>query len=196
MALIATRLSTRVEAGFSVAPQYKTSVRALRSGHESRNADWATPLRRFSASFAAFNDAERAELIGCHTAALGQLHTFLFRDWLDYRAQGVSLGVAPSGSTPVQLVKPSTWGGSTTTRTILHPVAATVVVYQNGVVKAGTVSALTGLFTPTTGWTAGQPLTADFDFDVAVRFATDMAAFTMPHREIAELAVELIEVRE
>lgn len=196
MALIETRLSHRVEAGFAVSPEYKTNVRQLRSGHEVRNADWAVPLRRFSASFAAFNDAERAELVGCHIAARGQLHSFLFRDWLDFRAEGVSLGNAPSGSTAVQLVKPSTWGGSTTTRTILHPVAATVVVYQNGVVKPGTVSALTGLFTPSTSWSAGQPLTADFDFDVAVRFATDVAAFTLPHREIAELAVELVEVRE
>lgn len=196
MALISTRLSTRVEAGFTSAPSFKTNIHMLRSGHEVRNADWAAPLRKFSASYAAFQPAERAELVGCQMACYDQLHTFLFRDWTDYRVTWQSLGNAPSGTTAVQLVRTYAFGAETYSRTIKHPVNGSVTVYQNGVAKAGTYSTTTGLFTPSTSWTAGQPLTADFEFDVAVRFANDFVEFVLPHKDVAEVQVELVEVRE
>jgi uncharacterized protein (TIGR02217 family) len=196
MALISTRLSTRAEAGFVQSPAFKTNVRQLRSGNETRNAEWATPLRRYTASYAAFETAERAELVGCQMACRGQLHDFLFRDWLDFRVTGQSLGVAPSGTTAVQLVRTYTFGSETLTRTVKRPVSGSVTVYQAGVAKAGTVDTATGLFTPSTAWSAGQALTADFDFDVRVRFANDFVEFTLPHRDVAQVQVELIEVRE
>lgn len=196
MALIATRLSPRVEAGFTATPSFKTTVHTLRSGHESRNADWSAPLRRFVASYAAFSEADRAELIGCQMVCRGQLHDFLFKDWMDSRRTGQSLGVAPSGTTAVQLVRTYGYGAETYSRTVKRPIATSVTVYQAGVVKPGTVDASTGLFTPDTAWTAGQPLTADFEFNVRVRFANDFVEYVLPHRDITEVQIELCEVRE
>lgn len=196
MTMIATRLSSRVEAGFSATPEFKTTVNMLRSGQESRNAEWSSPRRKFSASYAAFSPAERDELVNCQMACRGQLNDFLFRDWLDFQARTQSLGSAPSGTTAVQLVKTYVYGSETFSRTVKRPVNGTVTVYQTGIAKAGTYSTSTGLFTPSTAWTTSEPLTADFDFDVRVRFANDFAEFVMPHRDIAEVQVELIEVRE
>jgi uncharacterized protein (TIGR02217 family) len=194
MAFINSRLSPRVEAGFSVVPASSTLIKMLRSGRERRNGQWAQKRRRYTAKLASFTLEERQELLGVIHATEGALHSFRLKDWLDYRARNVSLGVAPSGSTPVQLTVPYTFGSQTHTRTITKPVASTLVLRQAGTPKAGTLDDTTGLFTPTTAWSAGQALTADFDFDVPVRFLTDEPQFALPHRDIADLDIELIEV--
>lgn len=194
MSVIETRLSSRVEAGFSVVPARKTTLVQQRNGHEYRNADWSRSKRRYTAAYGNFTRASRDELQAVWEAADGPVYAFLFKDWNDYNVTGQSLGNAPSGSTAVQLVKTYTFGSRTHTRTITRPVAATVVVYQNGVAKAGTVDATTGLFTPDTAWTEGQPLTATFEFDVVVRFESDEIEFILPHREIAEVSCTLVEV--
>lgn len=194
MTVIETRLSPQVEAGFSAVPGHMTRVVTLQNGQERRNAMWSAAKRKFTARYAKFTRADRDSMLNVVMATVGQTYAFLFKDWSDFNVTGQSLGTAPSGSTPVQLVKTYTFGTQTATRTITRPVAATLVVYSNGVAKAGTVDATTGLFTPTSAWTAGQALTADFEFDVPVRFATDEVEFILPHREISEVNCELVEV--
>jgi uncharacterized protein (TIGR02217 family) len=194
MAFINSRLSPRVEAGFIVVPASSTRIVSLRNASERRNANWAQKRRRYTAKLASFDMDERMELLGAIHATEGALHSFRFKDWLDYKARNVSLGNAPSGSTAVQLTKPYVFGTQTHTRTITKPIATTVIVYQAGVAKAGTVVDTTGLFTPTSAWTEGEALTGDFDFDVPVRFASDEPQFALPHRDIADLDIELIEV--
>lgn len=192
MSVIETRLSPKVEVGFSAMPTRFTRVKALRNGHERRNANWTQARRRYTSRYGAFTRAMREELLNLAHAAEGMTYAFLFKDWSDYRVEGQALGVG-SGTTPVQLVKTYTFGSRTHTRTITRPVASTLVVYDAGVVKAGTVDATTGLFTPATAWSGGA-ITADFEFDVPVRFASDEIEFVLPHRDIAEVNVELIEV--
>jgi uncharacterized protein (TIGR02217 family) len=192
MTIIATRLSAKVEAGFSAVVAFSTRVTELKTGFERRNANWLNPKRRFTARTAGWNAEMRAELLNLAHAARGSLYGFLFKDWNDYSVTAQSLGNAPSGSTAVQLVKTYTYGSETYTRTITKP--STVTVYQAGTPKAGTFDAATGLFTPTTAWTAGQPLTWTGEFLVPVRFASDDIEFVLPHRDIAEVVCELVEV--
>lgn len=194
MSIVEARLSPRVEAGFSSVPASNTRIVTLRNGHERRNANWSQRRRHYAAQLTAFNLAERQELLSVVHACDGPVYGFRFKDWLDFRAVGTSLGAAPAGSTPVQLTKSYAFGGRTHVRTITKPIAATLTVYQAGVAKAGAVDSTTGLFTPTTAWTGGAALTADFEFDVPVRFATDEIEFVLPHRDVADMSVELIEV--
>ena len=194
MSVIETRLSTRVEVGFSVVPARFTDIVQLRSGREHRNARWANARRRYTGSYANWTRAMRDDLMNVWMACEGPTYAFLFKDWNDFDVTAQSLGNAPAGSIPVQLVKTYTFGSRTHTRTITRPRSASVTVYQNGVAKAGAVDATTGLFTPTTAWTEGQALTWTGEFDVPVRFASDEIEFVLPHREIAEVNVELIEV--
>lgn len=194
MAVIDTRLSPKSEAGFSAVVGSSTRVTAMRNGQERRNANWTMKRRRYTARHAGWDAAMRAELLNLAHACEGQLYAFRFKDWADYSVTGQALGTAPSGSTAVQLIKTYTFGSQTHTRTITRPVAGTVVVYENGVAKAGTVDTTTGLFTPSAAWTAGATLTADFQFDVPVRFASDDIEFVLPHRDICEVNCDLIEV--
>lgn len=193
MSVIETRLSPKVETGFSAVPMRFTRVRNLQNGHERRNANWTQARRRYTGRYANFTRAQREELLNCVMACEGQLYAFLFKDWSDFSVTGQALGTAPSGTTAVQLVKTYTFGSQTHTRTITRPVSASLTVYEDAVEKAGTVDATTGLFTPSTSW-GGGAVTADFEFNVPVRFASDETEFLLPFRDITEVNVELIEV--
>jgi uncharacterized protein (TIGR02217 family) len=194
MTMIDARMSERAEAGFSVVLGSSTRVRDLKNGYERRNANWTLKKRRFTAKYAGWTKEMRDDLLAQVWVADGMTYSFRFKDWSDYSVTAQSLGTAPSGSTAVQLVKTYTKGSTTKTRTITKPVASTVTVYQNGVAKAGTLDDTTGLFTPTTAWTGGAALTWTGNFDVCVRFATDEPEFVLPHRDIAEVVCELVEV--
>lgn len=194
MSLLDVRLSTRVEQGFSAVRVANTRVVPLKNGHERRNANWSGKKRRYTSRYATFTADEAEELLAFSEIADGRANSFRFKDWSDFKATAQPLGTAPSGTTPVQLQRTYTRGAYSRVRTITKPVDGTVVVYQNGTPKAGTVDTSTGLFTPSTSWTGGATLTADFQFDVPVRFATDEIEFVLPHRDIFEVNCDLVEV--
>lgn len=194
MAFLDFRMSTRVEAGFSVIPGHSTRIKTLANGNEKRNANWTGSKRRYTSAYAAWNRADRAELLNAIEATDGMVYAFRFKDWNDYRVEDQALGLSPAGSTPIQLAKTYTFGPRTKTRTITKPVTASVVIEENGVAKAGTVAGLTGLFTPTTAWTPAAVITATFEFDVPVRFATDEIEIVLPHQDICQVNAMLVEV--
>lgn len=161
---------------FSSEPRFSTRIVALANGAEKRNGSWVRARHAFKAPL--FNVSQQtADVVrSCFYAARGALYGFRFRDWADYTADRSLIGLAPSGTTPVQLAKQYTFGPDSYSRPIYKPVAGSVIVYQNTVAKAGTLDSTTGLFTPTTAWTGGTTLTWSGEFDVPVRFETD----TMP----------------
>lgn len=184
--------------GWQGGPSFRTRVVSLRNGHERRNAERELVQHRFLLPFQNITDESyRQYLKGFFLAMRGQLYSFKVRDPSDYIATDESLGVAPSGTTAVQLVKVSSYGGETYSRTITKPVNA--VVKQNGTIKPGTVDTLTGLFTPSTAWTAGQPLTWSGEFRIPMRFASDdlsasLDSYVAGGRLAVNASVELIEV--
>jgi uncharacterized protein (TIGR02217 family) len=199
MTMIDARMSEKAERGFSVVRGSSTRVKDLKNGHERRNANWTGRKRRYTARYAGWTFEMREDLIAQNEVAEGMLYSFRFKDWLEWRVTGQSLGVAPSGTAAVQLVKTYTKGSTTKTRNITKPRGSTVTVYQadgsgNPVAKPGTLDENTGLFTPSTAWTAGRALTWTGEFDVCVRFATDEPEFILPDREICEVVCELVEV--
>ena len=72
-------------------------------------------------------------------------------------------------------------GSAIQVRTITKPVAGTVKVYLDGVeqLSGWSVDATTGLVTFSTAPASDVEITADFEFDVPVRFDTDHMAVTI-----------------
>ncbi len=199
MTAYATVLDITPAYGWQGGPEFNTRIVPMRNGHDRRNARWDQVRHRFTLPFQNITDATYlSSLKAVFLAMRGQNHSFLAKDWSDYRATGESLGNAPAGSAAVQLQKVATFGTATYTRTITKPRAGTVTVYQAGVAKAGTVDTATGLFTPDTAWTEGQALTADFEFYVPVRFASDLLPMSIDNRTgqgyVMNGSVELVEV--
>lgn len=156
--------------GWTGGPSVVVDIKKLRSRHEKRNAPNQLIERRYILPFQNVEDRTYLQgITALFISMYGPLHTFLVKDESDFEATDESLGVAPSGSTPVQLTKTySVVNGPTHVRDITHP-SAGAVVYQAGIAKPGTYSQTTGLFTPTTDWTAGQALTWTGEFRVHVR---------------------------
>lgn len=174
MAVIETRLSECVSAGFQVVPAYSTRIVELDNGKEKRNVNWTKARRRFSAAWQNFSREDFDALLACFHVCAGSAIAFRFKDWTDYQATNEPLGNTPGANqTPVQLIKTYTFGGSTRARNITKPNLTGFTLYQGGVAKAGTLDTTTGLFTPDTNWTAATALTWTGTFDVPVRFVSD-----------------------
>lgn len=191
MAFIDTRLNSRYRYGFTGGPGWNTLEFKLMSGRSRRSKGWAMPHHRYTADYATFNEAEKNEMLHAFMVAGGSFSAFRFKDWNDWQATNEPLGIGDGTSAPVQLVKTYTFGPTTFTRTITLPLNA--VVYENGVPKAVTVDPLTGLVTPTTPWTLGATLSADFEFDVRVTFGADFNPFTSAASDVRECTVDLVE---
>lgn len=195
MTFIETRLPDCVAYGFTADPQYQTQIVPMDNGKEQRNAQRTRARRKYSAQYQHFDPDDFAELLAVYHACLGAAHDFRMKDWTDFSVTLGALGTTPGANqTPVQLVKVYAFGAQSTTRTITKPVAGTVTVYQNGAPKAGSISTTTGLFTPTTNWTAGATLTASFEFDVPVRFAHDEFPASYAELNAISTPCELLEV--
>ena len=93
----------------------------------------------------------------------------------------------------VQLQKTYTLGSQSTLRPIVKPVSGTVTVYADGTPHAGTIDTTTGLFLPTAPWSGGDVITADFEFDVPVMFASDDLIFDYNNFQALTANIELEE---
>ncbi|MDF2766770.1 MAG: hypothetical protein K0S81_3765 [Rhodospirillales bacterium] len=102
-------------------------------------------------------------------------------DWTDYKATGELLGTGDDAQTQFQLVKHYPSGSVIEVRTITKPVAGTVKVYLDDVeqLSGWSVDTTAGLVTFGTAPALGVEITADFEFDVPVRFDTDHMAGTI-----------------
>lgn len=184
--------------GWQRGPFVDVLIKPLVSGREKRKPQSFLRKHTFILSFAYITDQQYLDDINNAFMALcGPTDSFLAKDWLDYRANGQVIGLATSGSTPVQLVRTYSFGGASYTRPITKPLD-NGVIRSNGTIKAGVIDPLTGLFTPTTPWTPGQTLTWTGEFRVPVRFDQMSLPSTIDNRSgenlLANGSVSLIEV--
>jgi uncharacterized protein (TIGR02217 family) len=193
MTFIDTRLSQRVNVGFSGGPEWSTLVRQMANGLAMRRGNWSMPHHRYTANYSVLDPESQNEILAAFIAARGQVHSFRFKDWNDYRAIDQAMAVGDGTSTPRQLTKTYTFGTESYVRTILLPITSTVVVTANGTPIAVTTNALTGMVTPTAPWPIGQVIKARFEFDLRVRFGADFVPFDRPGRALAECTVEIVE---
>ena len=143
--------------------------------------------------------AQIDELIAFFRARRGKAYGFRFKDWTDYKATGQLLGTGDDVQTQFQLVKHYPSGSVIEVRTITKPVAGTVKVYLGGVEQLSggwSVDVTTGLVTCGTAPAMGVEVTADFEFDVPVRFDTDHMAVTIEtYRLHAWQQIPIVELR-
>ncbi len=119
-------------------------------------------------------------------------------DWTDHQALAQSLGVGDGASKTFQLVKHYPSGGVVESRIISKPVAGLVKVYRDGVEAASgwSVDTTTGLVTFTTAPATGVQVTADFSFDVPVRFDSDQMEVTIETYQLGTWGqIPVVEIR-
>ena len=190
-------------------PERRTEIVTLANGFEERNSPWAQSRRRYDAGLGLRSLEDVEALIAFFEARRGQLCGFRWKDWADYRSgsavraptyrdQVIAVG---DGVTRVfALAKTYRSGPAEYRRAIVKPVAGTVTMgVQGDPLSEGVhfgVDTATGLVTLTDAPDVGVEVTAGFEFDVPVRFATDRIAVSVASFRAGEVPdVPVVEVR-
>ena len=166
-------------------PTRRTEIVALANGREHRNARQARSRRRYNAGTGVKSLDQLQEVIAFFEARMGALHSFRWRDPVDWSSGPASrspepfdqeIGLGDGEATTFQLTKRYESGGEHILRTITKPVSGTVriaVANTELAVDGFTVDYATGEATLLEAPAAGAPVTAGFEFDTPVRFDTD-----------------------
>ncbi len=179
MAFIEVRFPSDIAYGSAGGPEYSTEVVITHSGYEQRNANWAQARARYNVAHGVKTQTQLDTLIAFFRARKGNADGFRFKDWTDYKASGQLVGTGNGSNKVFQLVKGYSSGTSAEVRTISKPVAGTCKMYVGGVLQSVGAYALaldTGVVTFVAAPANGAAVTADFEFDVPVRFDTDRLA--------------------
>ncbi|MAB69010.1 MAG: glycoside hydrolase family 24 [Oceanicaulis sp.] len=179
-------------------PGYSTTVVTTVSGHERRNANWAAARGKWNVAHGLKKRDQVAVLIAFFRARRGRAYGFRFKDWTDYQALAQLLGQGDGVTKTFQLVKTYASGGEVETRVITKPVPGTVKIYRDGVeaVSGWSVNTATGLVTFTVAPVSGVQVTADFEFDVPVRFDSDQMDLTIETYQLGSWGqIPVLEIR-
>ena len=209
MSVVDLRLHENWSQGSAGGPEFLTSVVPLDSGGEYREQRWARPLWKYEIAHNIKRISQIAEIRAFHMARRGRRDSFLLKDWIDWTSasDGQSaaamldqpLGTGDGTLTTFQLIKRYPDAVSAYDRAIKWPVAGTLLVSVNGVLKSTGVAVNrgTGVVTLTPAPAAAAVITAGFQFDVPVRFEEDWLSVswdTINSRSAG--SIQLLEVRD
>jgi len=201
------RFPDNISRGARGGPERRTQVVELASGDEERNASWANSRRRYDVAYGIRRADDLASVVAFFEARNGRLYGFRYKDWADYKSSLPSLAISPTdqqigtgnGSLKTfQLSKRYTSGAQSWTRTIAKPVAGTIMIALGLVeqMSGWTLDATTGIVTFTTAPSIGVIIRAGFEFDVPVRFDTDMLDVTLDIERLGSItSIPLLEIR-
>ncbi len=207
MAFHEVRFPDSISRGARGGPERRTQIVELASGAEERNASWVNSRRRYDVAYGIRRADDLAAVVAFFEARNGRLHGFRFKDWADFKSclpsqtpgpTNQPIGTGNGAATQFLLTKRYTSGAQSWTRAITKPVAGTVTIALNGAPQASgwAVSTTTGLITFTTVPAAGIAITAGFEFDVPVRFDTDVLDVTLDLERLGSItSIPLIELR-
>lgn len=166
-----------------VSTRFSTAVVTTASGHEQRNADWASARLRFDAGPGVRSEADLQTLIAFFRARRGAAKAFRFRDPLDHSSHAMSgvptpldirIGTGDGAATAFDLVKIYGAGAEAEVRRITRPVAGSLRVGVDGVEQmTGWALEPGGVIRFAAAPMAGAAISAGFLFDVPVRFESD-----------------------
>ncbi|HEY5363704.1 MAG TPA: DUF2460 domain-containing protein, partial [Aestuariivirga sp.] len=135
------RFPLSISRGLSGGPNRRTDVVMSASGHEERNARWADSRRSYNVGYGVKSVDDLQSVISFFEERRGRLYAFRFKDFTDYKsclpkqtitATDQVIGTGDGVRQTFQLTK--TYGTARPwTRTIVAPVASTVIAAVNGV---------------------------------------------------------------
>jgi len=210
MAFHEIRFPANLSFGSLGGPERRTEIVTLANGHEERNTPWSQSRRRYDAGLGLRSLDDVEALIAFFEARQGMLHGFRWKDWADYKscpssrtvsALDQSLGNGDGVERVFALAKTYRSGGVGMQRVIGKPVAGTVRVAVGGVEQpeglAWEVDSATGLVTLNDAPAVAAEVTAGFEFDVPVRFDTDLIQVSVASFQAGDVPkIPVIEVRQ
>jgi len=144
----------------------------MANGREVRNARGRHSRRQYNAVAGLKSREEAIELLDFYESRFGPLYGFRFRDPLDYEAEE-TLGIGDGSQTEFALIKTYGTTPHIYRRRITKPVSGTVRVSLDAVETSVSVDPSLGRIQFPTAPGVGAIISASFEFDVPVRFASE-----------------------
>ncbi len=187
--------------GTSGGPRRPIDILQLANGAEVRNAKGQHSRREYNASAGLKTVKEATDIIEFFESRKGALCGFRFKDPLDY-SSGIPvsemdqiLGEGDGVRTDFNLVKIYGEAPYSYSRPISKPVDGTVIVAVDGIKTAVLVDYTTGQIRFDNAPKIDAIITAGFEFDVPVRFASDSLDISLDDFEVAQVQdIPLIEI--
>ena len=207
MAFHEIRFPDNISRGARGGPERRTQIVELASGDEERNASWANSRRRYDVAYGIRRGDDLAAVVAFFEARNGRLHGFRFKDWGDFKSCLPSgtlsysdqvIGTGDGSTTGFQLVKNYVSGAQSWTRVITKPVAGSLRIGFDGTEQASgwSIDTTTGVVTFSSAPALGVTITAGFEFDVPVRFDTDVLDVTHDLERLGSItSIPLLEIR-
>ena len=179
-------------------PEFSTDVIVLSSGFEQRNARWSEGRGRFDVSTGLKDPQDFEDLIAFAQVVRGRLFGFRFKHWLEYKSIAVDqpitkddqiIGNGDGSTTIFQTVKNYTVGVQTVTKDIKKLKSGYLLAIE-GILQNDpadyTIDLNTGLVTLTSAAGSGDNITSGYEFDIPVRFNTDIIQLSHINRDFSQ----------
>lgn len=173
------RFDEDISYGSAGGPRFKTPVFSSEGPIEAREQNFTYSRGKWTLDKTVRDTTEMDTIRAFFYNARGKARGFRFKDWSDFSMTNMQIGTGDGATAAFSIIKKYGTGSYQYTRRIFKPVAATVQVYVNGVLKTltthYTLNSATGIITFTAGNEPPNthPVTVTCEFDVPVRFDTD-----------------------
>lgn len=172
------RFPESVSEGAAGGPTFMTHIFDMNGGLEQRQCLWSRAKHRYDVSLGIRDKADMEDVREFFVAVKGRKNSFRYKDWNDFKLSSELIGTGNGTTTAYQITKTYVSGSYSFVRNIRKPVAATIQVYVNDVLKTittdYTLDATTGIITFTSAPPNTHTVKVTGEFDVPVRFDTDV----------------------
>jgi len=176
-------------------PAFSTSYAITKSGREARHLDRINVCQKYLIKNARLSSSEFEQFNSFFKARRGSNFAFRFRDYADYKVTNGIIARGDGNLNKFRLKKIYSDAIAPYERVITKPVNNSVILYINNARTMGIVDYNDGIVTLPNSLGEGVNLTADFIFDVAVRFSLDSFEYSYCNDGSITLSdIELIEV--
>lgn len=175
--------------------EFMTDVIQTTTGFEQRNQKRARARMRFNVGYGIRTQKQLEHVRNLHYIARGRAASFRFCDPLDHQAQNTLIGISDGKTKTYPLLKQYTAGEATYERRIYKPRRDTLMLYINGKQQEEGPKSYTlsdeGIIIFKKAPKKGHPITADFTFDVPVRFDTDYLPVRLDNEGVLSVALDI-----
>ncbi|WP_333023927.1 DUF2460 domain-containing protein [Wolbachia endosymbiont of Pentidionis agamae] len=171
MSFTEVRFPEDISYGSTGGPEFSTDIV---TSSEQRNINWSIARSKYNIACGVKSNEQLLELITFFRARKGRAIGFRFKDWSDYKSCNQQIGVGNGKQKTFQLIKNYISGESEYNRIINKPVQGRVkVLLNNEENNEYSVKYSTGEIIFKKPPPNKTIITANFEFDVPVRFDTD-----------------------
>jgi len=167
-------ISFKAEGG----PAFLTRISSLKSGKENREILWSSARAEYQIDYNSISKEESKKVLSFFAGRMGKAYAFRFKDWNDFEASNQKLGSGDGVKTKFQLIK--TYGDEQNyyERKISKPVESTVKIFVDNVEQNENsdfqLDYTNGILDFSAAVAQNAIVTAQFEFDVPVRFENDV----------------------